>query len=39
MELLGKGNWWLPGWLDRILPVIHVEGSVEPVASEAAGGD
>ena len=20
MELLGKANWWLPGWLDRILP-------------------
>jgi uncharacterized membrane protein YdfJ with MMPL/SSD domain len=21
MELLGRANWWLPGWLDRILPV------------------
>ena len=20
MELLGKANWWLPGWLDRLLP-------------------
>jgi uncharacterized membrane protein YdfJ with MMPL/SSD domain len=20
MELLGKANWWLPAWLDRILP-------------------
>ncbi len=20
MELLGRANWWLPGWLDRILP-------------------
>jgi RND superfamily putative drug exporter len=19
MELLGKTNWWLPGWLDRLL--------------------
>ena len=27
MELLGERNWWLPGWLDRILPVLHVEGS------------
>ena len=26
MELLGDRNWWLPGWLDRILPTIHVEG-------------
>ncbi len=25
MELLGDRNWWLPRWLDRILPVIHVE--------------
>ncbi|WP_404380433.1 MMPL family transporter [Knoellia locipacati] len=27
MELLGDRNWWLPGWLDRLLPNIHVEGS------------
>ncbi|WP_419925614.1 MMPL family transporter [Candidatus Poriferisocius sp.] len=27
MELLGTRNWWLPGWLDRILPKINVEGS------------
>ncbi|MFN8113261.1 MAG: MMPL family transporter [Solirubrobacterales bacterium] len=27
MELLGKRAWWLPGWLDRILPRLHVEGS------------
>ena len=20
MELLGKANWWMPGWLDRVLP-------------------
>jgi RND superfamily putative drug exporter len=26
MELLGDKNWWLPKWLDRILPVLHVEG-------------
>ena len=26
MELLGKGNWWLPEWLNRLLPMIHVEG-------------
>ena len=29
MELLGARNWWLPGWLDRILPNLNVEGSVE----------
>ena len=27
MELLGARNWWLPGWLDRILPNLNVEGS------------
>jgi len=26
MELLGDRNWWLPKWLDRILPNIDVEG-------------
>jgi RND superfamily putative drug exporter len=26
MELLGDKNWWLPRWLDRILPTIDVEG-------------
>jgi RND superfamily putative drug exporter len=26
MELLGDRNWRLPGWLDRLLPNIHVEG-------------
>jgi RND superfamily putative drug exporter len=27
MELLGDRNWWLPKWLDRILPKIDVEGA------------
>lgn len=26
MVLLGRGNWWLPGWLDRLLPRIDIEG-------------
>ncbi|MGB0112762.1 MAG: MMPL family transporter, partial [Ilumatobacteraceae bacterium] len=26
MKLLGARNWWLPGWLDRILPTLNVEG-------------
>ncbi|MYI15213.1 MAG: MMPL family transporter [Acidimicrobiaceae bacterium] len=29
MELLGARNWWLPAWLDRILPNLDVEGSAE----------
>ena len=27
MELLGDRNWWLPRWLNRVLPKIDVEGS------------
>ncbi len=26
MELLGDANWWLPRWLDRIIPDLDVEG-------------
>jgi RND superfamily putative drug exporter len=29
MELLGDKNWWLPRWLDRLLPNIDVEGHTE----------
>jgi RND superfamily putative drug exporter len=25
MHLLGKANWWLPGWLDRVIPHLSVE--------------
>jgi putative drug exporter of the RND superfamily len=27
MELLGDRNWWLPRWLDRVLPRVHIEGA------------
>ena len=27
MTLLGSRNWWLPGWLDRILPNLDIEGT------------
>jgi RND superfamily putative drug exporter len=26
MSLVGKANWWLPAWLDRILPHLDLEG-------------
>jgi putative drug exporter of the RND superfamily len=32
MELLGDRNWWLPRWLDRLLPRLDVEGG--PGAAE-----
>ena len=36
MELLGARNWWLPGWLDRILPNLNVEGTLPEPAAERA---
>ena len=29
MSLLGHRAWWLPAWLDRLLPTIDLEGSDE----------
>ena len=26
MELMGDRNWWLPGWLDRLVPHVRLEG-------------
>ena len=26
MYLLGRANWWLPSWLGRFLPQLHIEG-------------
>jgi RND superfamily putative drug exporter len=34
MELLGDRNWWLPRWLDRLLPNIDVEGHAEAPPEE-----
>ena len=28
MELLGKANWWMPSWLDRVVPHLGVEVDV-----------
>jgi RND superfamily putative drug exporter len=35
MELLGKANWWLPAWLDRIVPKISVEAPPDLTAAPA----
>jgi RND superfamily putative drug exporter len=40
MALLGHHNWWLPGWLDRILPRVQVEqhaGDPDPAVDPAVG--
>ncbi len=39
MELLGSSNWWMPAWLDRIVPHLGVEVDVakpERTPAEAA---
>ena len=40
MSLLGANNWWLPRWLDRILPHMDIEGGdfadSQPVHAAAA---
>lgn len=30
MALVGDPNWWLPRWLDRLLPRIDIEGEDDP---------
>ncbi|MEV6106402.1 MMPL family transporter [Streptomyces sp. NPDC051940] len=32
MHLIGKANWWLPGWLDKRLPHVAVEPAEDAVA-------
>jgi RND superfamily putative drug exporter len=32
MLVLGRANWWLPGWLDRVLPHVSVEGPASPTS-------
>ncbi len=27
MQILGRANWWLPAWLDRVLPRVRIEGA------------
>ena len=29
MTLSGRTNWWLPGWLDRILPHLSIEPAIQ----------
>jgi RND superfamily putative drug exporter len=36
MELLGNANWWLPKWLDRIVPRISVEAPPEFMPAPSA---
>ena len=35
MQLMSDANWWLPGWLDRIVPNLGFGGPEEPEGPEA----
>jgi RND superfamily putative drug exporter len=41
MSLLGKANWWLPRWLDRVLPHMDLEGGDQPArgTGDMPGGE
>jgi RND superfamily putative drug exporter len=34
MKLMGAANWWLPGWLDRMLPTVDIDGEAGLPARE-----
>lgn len=34
MSLLGRSNWWLPGWLDRVLPRVRIESSEDEMIGD-----
>ena len=42
LALLGRSAWWLPRWLDRLLPDLDVEGARlgarQPAARTGTGG-
>jgi putative drug exporter of the RND superfamily len=38
MELLGAKNWWMPKWLDKIVPKLNVEGSHDSTHDSASPG-
>jgi putative drug exporter of the RND superfamily len=36
MALLGAKAWWMPRWLERVVPQLHLEGSELAAAAGAA---
>jgi RND superfamily putative drug exporter len=39
MELLGDKNWWMPRWLDRIIPKLNVDGPAHDTAPSVTDDD
>jgi putative drug exporter of the RND superfamily len=37
MELLGRANWWLPRWMDRLVPQVGIEAAGPPVTVAIPG--
>jgi RND superfamily putative drug exporter len=37
MKLLGDSNWWIPGWLDRLMPKLDFGGRPAPPKPEIEG--
>jgi RND superfamily putative drug exporter len=35
MRVLGNANWWIPAWLDRVLPRLDVEGAARQHTQES----
>ena len=38
LVLVGRGAWWLPRWLDRLLPHVSIEGEAATAAPPAVDG-
>jgi RND superfamily putative drug exporter len=36
MQLMGRWNWWLPGWMDRLLPSFSLEGDASQAQPASA---
>jgi len=34
MSIIGKANWWLPAWLAKVLPQVHIEPSEDEVVDD-----
>ncbi|MGH8866392.1 MAG: hypothetical protein ACRDYU_00165 [Actinomycetes bacterium] len=38
MALLGRANWWLPGWLDRLMPHVNLNDDELPPTPDPEPG-
>jgi len=36
MSILGGANWWLPNWLDRLLPRVRIEPGADEIVDDEA---